>query len=548
VKRVKWSQFRNDESAAVAPTIALSLFALIAVGGIGFDYARMMAMDSELQNAADQAALAAATQLDGEADARSRATTAAQSLVTNSTLFSNDDVGSRAISMETDGEVNVFFYSILGYTNGKIDKAKSSLSLSDADANFVEVTTTERTANFALTPIVAAISSATLDATAWAGVGSSICNVPPVMICNPQETNTNLGFDATALIGTGINLVSSGNGGGAWAPGNFGYLDTGSSVSNPIIELKQALGWEVPPGDCVSQNGVKTRTGAVTPVTDAINTRFDIYGQSGPGGGHCPTGGACPPSINSVKDLVRKQNAKSCNIGPNGWQEPLIAYSPISASNDLDLSNPATIPTSMGHPRDKCHAVSTSLPGACSGPIGNGNWDRNAYFRVNYKWTALDWQQNTLLDALATRYQVYQWEIENRNKIIGGRTILARRTASGNGVNSNIDHDAPVCSPSQGYGNGQVPGGSSVDRRIFSTAVINCLENNVQGGGGTVYPVKGWLELFLVEPSATRNRTYPQRATGQQDVYVEVIRETQVGSGAGTVGQVVSRNVPYLIE
>ena len=52
------------ERAAIAPTVALSLFGLIAAGGLAFDYARLAAMDTELQNAADQAALAAATQLD----------------------------------------------------------------------------------------------------------------------------------------------------------------------------------------------------------------------------------------------------------------------------------------------------------------------------------------------------------------------------------------------------------------------------------------------------------------------------------------------------
>ena len=36
---------------AVAPTIALSLSALIAVGGIAFDYARMASLDTELQDA-----------------------------------------------------------------------------------------------------------------------------------------------------------------------------------------------------------------------------------------------------------------------------------------------------------------------------------------------------------------------------------------------------------------------------------------------------------------------------------------------------------------
>jgi Flp pilus assembly protein TadG len=77
--------FLRSADGAVAPTIALSLAALIAAGGIAFDYARLASMDTELQSAADQAALAAATQLDGEANARARATAAAQNLVANLT-------------------------------------------------------------------------------------------------------------------------------------------------------------------------------------------------------------------------------------------------------------------------------------------------------------------------------------------------------------------------------------------------------------------------------------------------------------------------------
>ena len=55
----------SDQSGAIAPVFALALPMLIVAGGVSFDYARLAAMDSELQNAADQAALAAASQLDG---------------------------------------------------------------------------------------------------------------------------------------------------------------------------------------------------------------------------------------------------------------------------------------------------------------------------------------------------------------------------------------------------------------------------------------------------------------------------------------------------
>ena len=71
----------REESGAVASIYALALPALIAIGGIAFDYTRLAAMDTELQNAADQAALAAVTQLDGRAGAVSRATNAIASLI-----------------------------------------------------------------------------------------------------------------------------------------------------------------------------------------------------------------------------------------------------------------------------------------------------------------------------------------------------------------------------------------------------------------------------------------------------------------------------------
>src|SRR5678815_5453879 len=82
--------FLRSDTGSVAPTVGLALFALIAVGGIAFDYARVAAMDTELQNAADQAALAAATQLDGEAGAQDRARAAAKTLITNQTRMAND--------------------------------------------------------------------------------------------------------------------------------------------------------------------------------------------------------------------------------------------------------------------------------------------------------------------------------------------------------------------------------------------------------------------------------------------------------------------------
>ena len=80
---------RKTDGAA-APTVALLIVVLVAMAGIGFDYSRLASLDTELQNAADQAALAAASQLDQEAGTIDRATAAAEDLVNNLTLFGND--------------------------------------------------------------------------------------------------------------------------------------------------------------------------------------------------------------------------------------------------------------------------------------------------------------------------------------------------------------------------------------------------------------------------------------------------------------------------
>ncbi|QDZ08650.1 hypothetical protein FPZ24_15225 [Sphingomonas panacisoli] len=503
----------QSDDGSVAPVIAIALFALIGAAGVGFDYARLAGLDTELQDAADHAALSAATQLDGLTNARSRATAAAQGLVTNLALFGNS--GATAVNRNvTVATAGVVFYQ---------DKAKTTLATTDANAKFVQVTVDTKKAYYALTPVVGALSSGDLSGRAFAGVGTAICKVPPVMFCNPQETSANLLFNATALIGVGLNLVSVGNGNGGWAPGNFGYLNTGGG-SNGAGGLREALGWLNPPGDCQQVTGVSTKPGANTSVTDALNTRFDIYDQ----GQSCPSGGTCPPSANTVKDLIRKTNGNnSCTLGSQGWQESSNPYLPATATA---LTN-AQMPSAMGYPRDMCHAVSAN--GSCSGGrVGDGSWDRNAYFYVNYG-SAYDWRAAMTAAGYnpntVTRYQVYKWELANPSRISTPRA-----------VGSMNSYGTPVCwsgTPATGI----TPGGSNVDRRRISAAVVNCTASGVNGNSTNV-PVVKWVELFLVEPSVNRTRT------NQGDIYAEIIGETTAGGAGATAGQVVRKDVPYLIE
>lgn len=541
----------SDQSGAIAAVYALALPALIAVGGIAFDYSRLVAMDTELQNAADQAALAAASQLDGSAGACDRAGRAASEMIANDTLFANDGNASGRsviIPLETscDQSNNVRFYKT----------AARAPAANAAEAKFVEVTVDARTAVYALTPVVGALMSPAIDATALAGLGSAICKVPPVMMCNPNESG-DADFTVGNYVGRGLKLVSVGNGGGTWGPGNFGYLSTGGG-STGTPGLREALGWNTPPGDCVAQSGVNTKPGASVNVTDALNTRFDIYDSNV----SCPSGGTCGPSINVVKDLLGPSNPSgnnACKLQGSGWQEP-------SASNKLYLPNATNAltastltPDVMGHPRDMCHAAGSAASNYCSGPVGTGAWDRDTYFRANYGWNSSQWPTNTGLSSsvaftasnYASRYNVYRWEIEKRGNTIGGNVIL-----STSDVGSLRNRRQPVCGPIQSPTYSTVtPGPTTVDRRRLSIAVVNCAANSVNGSSINV-PVKKWLEVFLVEPSRTRsavsfpnkNPTHERSATGAGDIYVEVIAETLAGGAGSTAGQVVRRDKPYLIE
>ncbi len=557
----------QDERAAVAPTVALALFGLIAAGGLAFDYARMAALDTELQNAADQAALAAASQLDGvvastataELGATVRATNAASQLVQNLAVFANDG---KAFGVTLHATEGVRFCSAFNDTIADTQTACTSTNL-DADAKIVWVKVASRKAVYALTPVVALLDSGDMSAEAVAGIGAAICKVPPVMICNPQEAGGNTNFNVGALIGKGLKLVS--NGGGGWAPGNYGYLNTnGGSSGAPGI--REALGWETPPGQCLPETGVDTKPGVTVTVTDALNTRFDIY-DNGAGAG-CPTGGACPPSVNSTKDLVRDpgNNAASCTLGTNGWKEAGSTSADVylPTTNQTLVAQGMSPPRAMGYPRDICHAIDSGAAGACGTAVGSGIWDRDAYFAVNYGWmTASAWQTNTNtaddpLPSNPTRYEVYNWEILHRGETVGGRTILGQRTiaaagagngngngkgnSGGGGGGSTLSaHGSPVCGPIAGYGTGTVPGGSTVDRRRISVAVVNCLANSVNGSSTNV-PVETWIDVFLTEPSINRLRTQAG------DIYVEVIEEATAGASGATAGQVIRRDMPYLIR
>ena len=504
----------KDDTGAVAATYAMSLTALMVIAGVGFDYGRLAAMDSELQNGADQAALAGATQLDGATGACSRAAARAVDLVTNTTVVATS-ANTITVSAEAacDATGNVRFWQTKDHT---------SAATSDANARFIEVIVASRSADYAFTPI-AGVMRGTVQAAAMAGLGSSICKVPPVFMCNPNQGG-DPDFTIANYIGKGIRLIAN-QGGSTYGSGQFGYLQNNAgSGAGPI---KDALGHVAPPGDCLSVDSIQTKPGENVSVLDAFNTRFDVY-ANGLTSVCNADNSLCPPSANSRKDLMHKGNTGNCafsNGNGNGWHEAPNPYIPTSPTVPLTVGQIAPL-SPMGYPRDMCHAVSSA--GACAGgQVGTGDWDRNAYFKTNSTNYLPGFDiSGTFGTSTPTRYQVYRYEAANPG------TRLQNQPQAGNDT-----FPQPYCRTP-----GVAVGGANIDRRVLSVAVVNCTGANLNN---PLSPTK-WVDVFLVEPSVNR-RNGSTSVTEQSDVYVEVIGATTLGGGSSTA-QLIRRDVPYLVN
>jgi len=526
----------GNDSGAVAPTVALSLFALIGAGGIAFDYARLASLDTELQNAADQAALAAATQLDGLTNARARARAAASQLISNGSLFANDGASS---------SLAVFHVAFCSAYNDSVadnpsDPATAptgcTLATGDNDAKVAVVSMAGRRANFALTPVVGMLRQDNLTARAAATMSSAICKVPPVMICNPDEPvgNINELLDFNPPRGTGLRLVT----GSASAPGNFGWLESGLGNGTPA--LGGELGYNVPLGPCQAITGVTTKTGMDASVLNAYNTRFDVYAN---GNTTCPGqfGGTCSPSVNTRKDLTCELKNGACK--DDKWN-PVI-YDPYwdADSNPSTPNVVAALPTDgsldpkiMGYPHDICHSSLQSRH-TCS-IKGSAVWDVNAYFRVNYGWSETDWRTAfgmTGSTTIPARWDVYQWEIAHPNGTGTKGINFYQQIPSSSQVAFSI--------PATGRA-GVAAGTSQPDRRTIAVAVLNCRALNAHGKTSQV-PVPSWLKVFLVEPAIKRG-TGSDLYADTKDIYVEFIEKSVPQDD--NFEDVVRRDVPYLVK
>lgn len=520
---------------AVAPTVALSMVGLLAAGGMAFDYARLATMDTELQQAADQAALAAATQLDRSDDSTSRAAasiqnpTATNRLAANFTRFANDEEGAPVVIE------NVIFCSAFDDSIASTDAACTETT-DDEEARFVIVRTSLRTANYAFTPVVEAISG-TSRAEAVAGVESSICNVAPLLVC-VGDTN----FPTAEDIGRGVIMKTAG--GNSWAPGNYGYLDFGNG--NQAV-LDGLLGHGL--NGCQATDDNETEPGNKN-ATDAINTRMDVYGGTGATNSPsaCTADGTGCPAKNTRKDMtlemtweikqktnLGKPTPPSCGAAATAKNaNPMVTYASGFALNQAG----------KGFPRDSCHYA-----GTCNdGNFGDADWGRDAYMTANHPGVSLSSVAATLGKSVEelTRYDIYVWEQDTTapgrlDPYQVGATVEATPKVQGQDTTWNFTKQCAFSRPELA----KTSYTEQKDRRVLPIVAADCTNLKGKGQAFEDYVILRVFDVFLTEPSM--QRSWYSVPTDDKEIYAEVIGPAQTFE-SGNGFQYYARNKPYLIR
>lgn len=471
-------RFSESESGATLAYVALMIAVMLGVVGLSYDLGRHYILSTELQKAADAAAISGAYQLDETGDQAvvlARVTQAAQTapVATNS-----QKLGASA------GTISIVSVNLLNSIPASDDDPITAAH-QGTPYRYVEVTTQAVVSNNIFSKILPGQpDTISLQRTAVARKGRAVCQVTPLAVCNPAEAAHGAGaaFDPAEYYGRQILAREMGPN-SQWVPGNFGFLSV-PGYGNGAQGLANALGISGAPV-CFGA-GVETEPGQTNGARNALNTRFDLY--ENPFAKNKRNDPNFAPAENVVKGYDTTGNANQfCN-------NPTVA-------------NPATYPKIRKLPRD------TDL--SESNRFGNGQWMCAAYWQAVHPGITPPAGCGTSASvptSSITRFQVYRDEI-SRGLIPNGTTGPAT---------SRPERGVPFCSGSAPVS--PVGGDLSTDRRIVTMAVINCLEHSVKGRVNV--PAEAYLNGFLTEPV---NVTPGDPEKG--DIVLEVVGSSLTGNG-----------------
>lgn len=464
------TSFWRDEDGSVLVQWALFLAVGFGFLALSFDLGRVASTQSELQSFADQVALAAAGELDGRPDAITRATAAANGLISDTQTYATD--------AQPLGR-NDYSLTFLRALPGSDNAAATDITTDGARARYVRVDVVDHTVMTPFAAVNAALTggsnmSSDIGASATAGFTSFACDITPLMFCVPNSS-----WQADANVGNQIKLRAGGQN-AAWGPGNFGFLDPSTLNVDPAgpcgglngAQLYRCLvGAENGITRCVrTDSGLDTLPGQRQGLAEAFNTRFDMFQGSMQQHRNNP---AYRPAVNTIQGTMPSNAGSQCR------------------------GNTVVPSDAMALPRDNC------IDSTC-GRFGDGNWNRAAYVSQNHGGSYPPGTGPT-----SSRYQMYLAEIAAAE----GR--LAPDNVPLPGF---VEDGAPQCH--------MLGPSDNLQRRNLISAAVDCTANNVQGSTSNVVPLE-FVEVFMTEPVQAPG------GSEDAEIMVEVVRSAGgLGSGA----------------
>ncbi len=525
----------RDTKGAVAVVMAALVPMMLGIGALTMDLGRLMTLNTELQGAADAAALAGARELNRFPGAIAKASAAAVGAIQNSQTFANDGGGKQVLIDPTpcaDPPVAPcirFLKSLPAADDDPITAANfvtTDTSTSDSEARFIDVHLGARAITNILVRIVGGPGTAATSASAVAGNDQVICRIPPMFMCNPSEptgnTDLQLAVDVNALEGRQMELFHQG-GGGSLTPGNFGLLcPTGTEGETNCggDAVKDALASTT--GTCISYELATTKTGVTLQmVRTGVNARFDYWTPQAKDSGN-----------NRWRD--RDEFMPAANV-TQGGEAPDNTHGGQASCEYSEIDDDEGI----GQPRDQCH-IDDNCDYNGNDRVGDANWDHLEYFRINHgcNQSANPSCQPADWDALTgaagwppTRYEVYRYELEQTPEVIVEPDQTIYDTAGNEDDETEEDGHAqcflgtPPPIPGYNYYPGKARDLALLgDRRVLPLAIANCNALEAAGvstSGKFSFKPPEFVYVFMTEPI---------KNPSDSEIYAEIIGTLDEGA------------------
>ncbi|MBM0106078.1 Tad domain-containing protein [Steroidobacter sp. S1-65] len=269
----------HSQRGAVVVLMAVAMGALILTAGMALDMGHVFLNKTRLQNTVDAAALAAAKTLDDTGNTGLATAEALQAFGDNASASGNGELGDAYGAGNGSIQVTIEYSETLppfaaGAANGPYVRVRAT--------GFVMPAWLVRAGGiFQKTVAAAAVAGPrTLN------VGSTVCNVAPMMVCGNAGGPGYFGYTPNSAV---VLKKSTPGGQSAVGPGNFQLIQLGGPGA-AIVRENMAGSY----GACLTGGStIQTQTGnEAGPVAQGLNTRFGQY--NGPMNGQQAT---YPPDV-----------------------------------------------------------------------------------------------------------------------------------------------------------------------------------------------------------------------------------------------------------